>query len=57
MRAARTCYDHLAGRLGVELMAGLLRGGVLTGGDGRYERTRAEGDRPVGGAGATSTTA
>jgi DNA-binding transcriptional ArsR family regulator len=47
VRAARTCYDHLAGRLGVELMAGLLRGGVLTGGDGRYERMRADDDRPA----------
>jgi DNA-binding transcriptional ArsR family regulator len=47
VRAARTCYDHLAGRLGVELMAGLLRGGVLTGGDGRYERVRADDDRPA----------
>jgi len=47
VRAARTCYDHLAGRLGVELMGGLLRGGVLTGGDGRYERTHADDDRPA----------
>jgi DNA-binding transcriptional ArsR family regulator len=46
VRAARTCYDHLAGRLGVALMSGLIDGGVLTGGDGRYERTRARGDRP-----------
>jgi DNA-binding transcriptional ArsR family regulator len=47
VRSARTCYDHLAGRLGVELMAGLLRGGVLSGGDGRYERARAGDDRPA----------
>jgi DNA-binding transcriptional ArsR family regulator len=47
VRLARTCYDHLAGRLGVELMAGLLRGGVLTGGDGHHERTRADDDRPA----------
>jgi DNA-binding transcriptional ArsR family regulator len=26
---ARTCYDHLAGRVGVELLAGLLHGGLL----------------------------
>src|SRR2546423_1175928 len=25
LRRARTCYDHLAGRLGVELLQGLLR--------------------------------
>lgn len=40
LRAARTCYDHFAGRLGVELMASLLRQNVLTGGDGRYDSTR-----------------
>ncbi|MGZ4279202.1 MAG: ArsR/SmtB family transcription factor [Solirubrobacteraceae bacterium] len=46
VRAARTCYDHLAGRLGVALMAGFVDHGVLTGGDGRHERGRARGDRP-----------
>jgi DNA-binding transcriptional ArsR family regulator len=46
VRAARTCYDHLAGRLGVALMAGLVDHGVLTGGDGRHERGRARADRP-----------
>jgi DNA-binding transcriptional ArsR family regulator len=46
VRVARTCYDHLAGRLGVALMAGLVEGGVLVGGDGRHERSRARGDRP-----------
>jgi DNA-binding transcriptional ArsR family regulator len=45
-RAARTCYDHLAGRLGVALMTGLVDHGVLTGGDGRHERARARADRP-----------
>ena len=40
LRSARTCYDHFAGRLGVELMAGLLRQRVLTGGDGRYAPER-----------------
>jgi DNA-binding transcriptional ArsR family regulator len=47
LRSARTCYDHLAGRLGVELMRSLLDRAVLTGGDGlsnpgldvRYELT------------------
>lgn len=28
-RCARTCYDHLAGRLGVELLEGLDKGGYL----------------------------
>ncbi|MGZ4278924.1 MAG: ArsR/SmtB family transcription factor [Solirubrobacteraceae bacterium] len=46
VRAARTCYDHLAGRLGVALMTGFVDHGVLTGGDGRHERGRARGDRP-----------
>jgi DNA-binding transcriptional ArsR family regulator len=27
---ARTCYDHLAGRAGVDLLAGMLREGLLT---------------------------
>src|SRR3954447_7570198 len=31
LRRARTCYNHLAGRLGTALMAALLRDGVLTG--------------------------
>jgi DNA-binding transcriptional ArsR family regulator len=46
VRAGRTCYDHLAGRLGVALMAGFVEHGVLVGGDGRHERGRARGDRP-----------
>lgn len=29
VRAARTCYDHLAGRLGVRLTRALIEGGVL----------------------------
>lgn len=37
IRDARTCYDHLAGRLGVELTAALERGRVLTYRDGAYE--------------------
>jgi DNA-binding transcriptional ArsR family regulator len=46
VRAARTCYDHLAGRLGVALMSGLIDAGVLTGGDGQHDRRRARNDRP-----------
>jgi DNA-binding transcriptional ArsR family regulator len=46
VRAARTCYDHLAGRLGVAIMSALIADGALTGGDGRYRRTRARQDRP-----------
>ncbi|MFH5228945.1 ArsR/SmtB family transcription factor [Antrihabitans spumae] len=37
LRSARTCYDHLAGRLGVAVMGALLEHDVLTGGDGRYD--------------------
>ena len=36
LRSARTCYDHLAGRLGVLIMGSLLDRGMLVGGDGRY---------------------
>jgi len=35
---ARTCYDHLAGRAGVELLAGLLRLGWLEEKSGRTDR-------------------
>ena len=35
LRSARTCYDHLAGRLGVALMDALLEQELLDGGDGR----------------------
>ena len=40
LRSARTCYDHLAGRLGVEIMGSLLDRKVLVGGDGRYDPQR-----------------
>jgi DNA-binding transcriptional ArsR family regulator len=45
VRRARTCYDHLAGRLGVALMGALLDSGALAGGDGAFDRDRAERDR------------
>lgn len=45
LRRARTCYDHLAGGLGVALMGALLERGVLTGGDGRHHPETAERDR------------
>lgn len=44
LRSARTCYDHFAGRLGVELMGSLLRQRILSGGDGLFEPTRDNGD-------------
>lgn len=46
LRQARTCYDHLAGRLGVALMAVLVDRGHLTGGDGAGDIAGADG--PVG---------
>jgi DNA-binding transcriptional ArsR family regulator len=45
LRAARTCYDHLAGRLGTALMAAMIDGGMLAGGDGRFDAARARRDR------------
>jgi DNA-binding transcriptional ArsR family regulator len=40
LRSARTCYDHVAGRLGVQVMGSLLDRDVLVGGDGRYDQDR-----------------
>ena len=37
LRHARTCYDHLAGRLGVAVMRALIDGGAIAGGDGRHQ--------------------
>jgi DNA-binding transcriptional ArsR family regulator len=48
LRAARTCYDHLAGRLGVAVMASMLQHDHLTGGDGVFRSERAERDRVSG---------
>jgi DNA-binding transcriptional ArsR family regulator len=45
VRRARTCYDHLAGRLGVALMGALLQRGVLAGGDGCFDPDGAQRDR------------
>ncbi|MFJ9201262.1 ArsR/SmtB family transcription factor [Streptomyces flaveolus] len=46
LHRARSCYDHLAGRLGVALMRGLLEQGVLTGHDGVHRPDEAVRDRP-----------
>jgi DNA-binding transcriptional ArsR family regulator len=45
VRTARTCYDHLAGRLGVALFAALLDAGHVTGGDGVHDPFAADADR------------
>jgi len=44
LRSARTCYDHLAGRLGVAVMGSLLDREALVGGDGRYDPRRDDHD-------------
>jgi DNA-binding transcriptional ArsR family regulator len=45
LRHARTCYDHLAGRVGVDLMRAFLEHGYLTGGDGHFHPDDADRDR------------
>jgi DNA-binding transcriptional ArsR family regulator len=45
LRAARTCYDHLAGSLGTTFMRALLDQRLLEGGDGSYVPERARHDR------------
>ncbi|MGW1274687.1 transcriptional regulator, partial [Streptomyces sp. NPDC002491] len=47
LHRSRTCYDHLAGRLGVALMQSLLDHGVLTGHDGIHRPAEAVRDRPA----------
>ncbi|MEU2834539.1 winged helix-turn-helix domain-containing protein [Streptomyces lavendulae] len=48
LRRSRTCYDHLAGRLGVALMGGLLAHGILAGHDGTHRQGEAVRDRARG---------
>lgn len=45
LRVARTCYNHLAGRLGVTLMRAMLRQGYLAGHDGSFDASTARADR------------
>ena len=45
LREARTCYDHLAGRLGVALMRAFLVRGYLSGGDGHFHPDQVVHDR------------
>lgn len=44
LREARTCYDHVAGRLGVAMTAGLLERGALVATDGVLGPERRPGD-------------
>ncbi len=45
VRFARTCYDHLAGVLGTELMTALLDRELIAGGDGVFDPVAAKADR------------
>jgi DNA-binding transcriptional ArsR family regulator len=45
VRFARTCYDHLAGMLGTNLMRVMLDRDLLTGGDGVFDPESARADR------------
>jgi DNA-binding transcriptional ArsR family regulator len=45
VRFARTCYDHLAGMLGTQLMSALLEREMLTGGDGVFDPGAGAADR------------
>jgi DNA-binding transcriptional ArsR family regulator len=45
IRFARTCYDHLAGMLGTQLMSAMLERELLTGGDGVFDPRAAREDR------------
>ena len=48
LRTARTCYDHLAGRLGVAIFDALVSGAYVTGGDGFHHPDGASRDRLAG---------
>lgn len=48
LRRSRTCYDHLAGQLGVALMGSLIDAGMLTGHDGVHRAEQAVRDKPSG---------
>jgi DNA-binding transcriptional ArsR family regulator len=45
LREARSCYDHIAGRLGVDLMASMLRTGHLRDADGGRQHAEVDGAR------------
>ncbi|WP_329016066.1 ArsR/SmtB family transcription factor [Streptomyces sp. NBC_01601] len=48
LRRSRTCYDHLAGRLGVGLLESLIEGGLLAGHDGTHRPDEAVRDGATG---------
>jgi DNA-binding transcriptional ArsR family regulator len=45
LRSARTCYDHIAGRLGVEITQALIDTGALVAADGISDTRRRPGDQ------------
>lgn len=45
LRAARTCYDHLAGGLGVAIMTSMIHRGYIVGGTGVFDAANATHDR------------
>jgi DNA-binding transcriptional ArsR family regulator len=49
LRRARSCYDHLGGRLAVALTSAFLDRGLLAGHDGGIDLDRMVGPRPAGG--------
>jgi len=49
LRRARSCYDHIGGRLGVSLTSAFIDRGLLAGHDGRVDLDRMNGSRPAGG--------
>ena len=49
LRRARSCYDHLGGRLAVALTSAFLDRGYLAGHDGSVDLDRMNGPRPAGG--------
>jgi DNA-binding transcriptional ArsR family regulator len=49
LRRARSCYDHLGGRLAVALTSAFLDKGFLAGHDGSVDLNRMNGSRPAGG--------
>ena len=59
LRAARTCYDHLAGQAGTAFFAALLDGGLIAvdGADGRHGADSADGAGGAGGGASYEVTA
>lgn len=47
MRLARSCYDHVAGHLGVAVFGSLLDRGAVEGGDGRHHPAGKRAARPI----------